>query len=135
MNKVKKEITESIQQFSKDMATLATLPEYSFEAQQTYISTLDITKAINEANRMSEMAKKKAEAEAKAAEQEEIHPATEGFMNPPVKDPEQTEESFIPSFEEVTNASWVGFKAEMTTKQVDELMHFFEFRNIQFTLL
>lgn len=135
MKKIRETITEAIQQFSNDMATLATLPEYGFEAQQTYISTLDIGKAINEANRLSEMAKKKAETQAKEAEKKAVHPTPEFVTEPPIDEPDQPEEAFIPSFDEVIKASWIGFKANMTQKQVEELVQFFAERDIQYTLV
>lgn len=51
-----------------DLATLSQLPEYGFEAIETYKSSLDIRNAMNEAHRLSEMARRKAEAERIAAE-------------------------------------------------------------------
>jgi hypothetical protein len=129
MKKVQNAITEAIQQFSRDMATLATLPEYSFEARQMYISTHDVTSALNEANRLSEMAKKKAEAK----EKEEVKPVEE-FVTPAATVDEEPEEAFIPSFEEVTKSSWINFKANMTKKQVEELCRFFDEKQIPYTL-
>ena len=117
------------------MATLATLPEYSFEARQMYISTHDVTSALNEANRLSEMAKKKAEAKAKEEERkkEEVKPVEE-FVAPAASVDEEPEEAFIPSFEEVTKSSWINFKANMTKKQVEELCRFFDEKQIPYTL-
>ena len=63
MKSIQTEMEEQIQKFNDDMASLCNLPEFGFEAQQIYISTLDISKALNEAHRLSEMAKKKAEHE------------------------------------------------------------------------
>ena len=139
MNKIQEAITESIQQFSKDMATLATLPEYSFEAQQSYISSRDIGQALNEVNRLSEVAKKKAEADKRSAELKAEFEAArmkrseEEFISDGIEQA-TSEESFIPSFDEIVKPSWIGFKALMTKKQVDELMQFFTDRQIQFTI-
>ena len=135
MKKVQNAITEAIQQFSRDMATLATLTEYSFEARQMYISTHDVTSALNEANRLSEMAKKKAEAKVKEEERkkEEVKPVEE-FVTPAATVDEEPEEAFIPSFEEVTKSSWINFKANMTKKQVEELCRFFDEKQIPYTL-
>lgn len=135
MKKVQNAITEAIQQFSRDMATLATLPEYSFEARQMYISTHDVTSALNEANRLSEMAQKKAEVKAKEEERkkEEVKPVEE-FAAPAASVDEEPEEAFIPSFEEVTKSSWINFKANMTKKQVEELCRFFDEKQIPYTL-
>lgn len=67
MKSIQDVINEAVAKFKNEMVILADLPEYSFEAQQTYISTLDIGKALNEAHRLSDMAKKKAEMEAEQA--------------------------------------------------------------------
>ena len=69
MKHVKQCFIDTIDRFNRDMAVLVNLPEYSFEAQQVYISSLDLSKAMNEANTRSQMAKKKAEYE---AEQERL---------------------------------------------------------------
>jgi hypothetical protein len=61
-------IDERLLQVGKDIATLSTLPEFGFEATALYKTTLDVNKAINEAKRMSEIAKAKAEAEVKKQE-------------------------------------------------------------------
>ena len=61
MKHVKQCFIDAIDRFNRDMAVLVNLPEYSFEAQQEYISSLDLSKAMNEANRLSRLAKQKAE--------------------------------------------------------------------------
>lgn len=67
MKSVQAEMEERIKKFNDDMATLANLPEFGFEAQEIYIATLDINKAISEGHRLSEIAKNKAEHEAEQA--------------------------------------------------------------------
>ena len=46
MKKVETCFELAIGKFNRDMATLAALPEFGFEAQQVYISTFDINKAL-----------------------------------------------------------------------------------------
>lgn len=146
MKSIQTEMEEHIKKFNDDMASLCNLPEFSFEAQEIYISTLDVSKALNEAHRLSEMAKKKAEHEeamrkieeeqkAKVAVAEQVEgqieftdtksfdenvlkPAQEGFMNPQV--------------EETPAKQWVSFSALLSTEDAFALKGFFNSRNIEF---
>ena len=125
-------IDAKAEQVKNDLATLANLPEFGFEATEVYKSTLDLGKAINEGQKLADMAKRKAEAErlkaareaeAEAWEQagreaqkilsEEAFPAD--AMNPP-EPPKQ----------------WVSFKALLTVDQARELKRFFDDRCIEF---
>ena len=130
LNHVKQKMLDDIKKFNRDMETLANLPEFGFEAQEVYKSSLDINKALNEGRRLSEIQKKKAEfeatqaaklaeqvAEAKKAESQP-QPAQEGFMNPPV--------------EESPKKQWISFSALLTTDDALALKQFFVDRNIEF---
>ncbi len=122
-----------LESITKDLATLRILPEFAFEAEQIYISTLDIQKAITEANRMSEMQKEKAAYEAEQARlkaEAEAKKAEEEFaqhMNPPVEEAAVVEEKPTEQLPE-----WICFKALLTTDDAFALKNFFESRNIQF---
>lgn len=135
MKSIQTEMEEQIKKFNDDMASLCNLPEFGFEAQEIYISTLDLSKALNEAHRLSEMAKAKAEHEAKmkarAEEQARLkaeaeakkaesvpQPVQEGFMNPPVEKPIAKE--------------WVSFKCLLTEEDAVALGEFFRSRNIAY---
>lgn len=111
MKSIQEAMTAAVAKYNADLETIRLLPEFAFEAEQIYISTLDLQKAISEAKKMSEIAKRKAEREAELArikaeeeakkaaeevagqvafkdaetfEENVIKPAQEGFMNPPV---------------------------------------------------
>lgn len=145
MKSVQAEMEERIKKFNDDMATLANLPEFGFEAQEIYISTLDINKAISEGHRLSEIAKKKAEHEAEQARlkaEEEARKAAflDDAMNPPVE-PESDMGKVISgidrqAFENAVNPApakqWIAFQALMTTEDALALKAFFESRNIEF---
>lgn len=142
MKSIQDAINEAIDKFDNDMNVLADLPEYAFEAQQTYISTLDVGKALNEAHRLADMAKKKAEMEAeqakrkaeeearKAAEQVAVanNTTTEEFI-PPVIDREMDAKAFKKSTPE---KQWIAFQAYLTTEDALALKDFFNSRNIEF---
>lgn len=128
------------EKIAKDLETLRVLPEFAFEAEQLYISTLDIQKAITEANRMAEMqkakeaheaeqARLKAEAEAKKQEEEFAQ-----HMNPPETDTGKCTESIErQDFEQTQQQKeWISFKAFLTTEDAFALKEFFDSRNIEF---
>lgn len=70
MKSIEEAICAKGEQIAMDMKILADLPEFSFEAMETYKTTLDVRTALAEANRLTEMAKRKAEQERLAAEAE-----------------------------------------------------------------
>ena len=91
MKKVETCFELAIGKFNRDMATLAALPEFGFEAQQVYISTFDINKALAEGQRMAQIQKQKAEYETEQArrkaeeETRKLHEeAKEAAMSQPV---------------------------------------------------
>lgn len=98
------EIDARLEQIQKDLATLATMPEFAFEATEVYKYTLDINEAISEGKRLSEMQKRKAEA---------TEPAKEVA-------------------EEPQERTWIGFKAYLSTAEALALKDFFTARNIKF---
>lgn len=129
-----------LESIAKDLATLRILPEFAFEAEQIYISTLDIQKAITEANRMSEMQKAKAAYE---AEQERLKAEAKAkkdaeefaqYMNPPETDMGKCIESIErQAFEQAQpQKEWISFKAFLTTEDAFALKEFFDSRNIEF---
>ena len=143
MKHVKQCFIDAIDRFNRDMAVLVNLSEYSFEAQQTYISSLDLSKAMNEANRLSRLAKQKAEYE---AEQERLK-AEEAkkaalAVAPDVKEEPVSEMGKAISgierqaYEKAVNAApakqWVAFQALLSTEDALALKEFFNSRNIEF---
>lgn len=152
MNHVKQKMLDDIKRFNRDMETLAGLPEFGFEAQQEYIRTFDLNKALAEGQRMAQIAKAKAEREeamqkieeeqkAKAAEEAKKAAFPDDAMNLPV-----TEEEIAQSRQEYIDAAsangvhpviapakqWILFKALLTVDDATALKQFFESRNIQF---
>lgn len=116
-----KEIDERLEQVASDLSTLANLPDFSFEAVETYKHTLDINKAISEGKRLSDMQKKKAEAQQKMDESFEK-----------MKTVDETTAEVVKATES-SPAQWVSFKAFMTVEQALMLKDFFDSNNIEFT--
>ena len=70
MKKVCEELNSRIDAVNEGLTALSELPEFAFEAIETYKTTLDLNKSIAEGHRLSEMQKRKAEQERIKAEQE-----------------------------------------------------------------
>lgn len=71
MKSIEEKMRDRMYQIGTDMLTLNRLSEYAFEAVAVYKETLDMNRSIAEAQRMSEIAKQKAEAEARRKQEEE----------------------------------------------------------------
>lgn len=67
---VQESIDSKIITIENELKTLSDLPEFAFEAIETYKTTLDLNQSIAEGHRLSEMQKRKAEQERIRAEQE-----------------------------------------------------------------
>lgn len=152
MKKVCEELNARIDVVNEDIATLSNLPEFAFEAIETYKSTLDLNKSIAEGHRLSEMQKRKAEQERIKAEQEKARAERERLRREQeerVKEamPQASTEPFVGTAEsqiqyqakeEVVQSpkempTYVCFKALLTVSQALELKEFFESRNIEFS--
>lgn len=122
MNGICSRMEEKIEQINKDMETLKNLPNFAFECMEIYKSTLDMNKALNEANMLSEMQRKKEEfqnTQAKKLAEQMEQKKLEEVMNPPI-------------IEEEEEKMWVNFSAHLTVSQAKELKEFFTSRNIEF---
>ena len=131
MAHVKQKFADDIKRFERDLETLANLPEFGFEATEVYKTTLDINKAISEAQRMSQIQKAKAEAEAKKAEYERTQ-AAKLAEQMAVEEQETASkmEQVEPQIPQKKN--WVRLAAFMTRDEAYELKKFFDDRAIEF---
>lgn len=146
MKSIQETINAKLEQIYNDCSTLSALPEFGFEAGEIYKTTLDVNKAINEAHRMSEMAKAKAahEAEMKAKEEEEARLKEESERTAEqqdivpgyIQETEETEtQDKLPkeqTTDEQTVKEWVAFKCLLSIDDAKALGSFFESRNIEY---
>lgn len=133
-------IRDTIDRIKNDLVTLASLPNFGFEATEVYKSTLDINRAIQEGKRLEEIQRRKeeaermrAEAEAKAREELEQTAAQEEVAPTacqPADPVEVWEEEEPAAYEELP--TWVTFSALLTVNQAAMLKIFFEDHGIQF---
>lgn len=135
---IQTEIELKIASIKSDLDTLSNLPEFAFEATETYKSTLDLNKSIAEGHRLSEMQKRKAEQERIRAEQERLRQeqAVEQLPMDFDRSNEQVDPNdmtIIPKgVDEVLRTEWVSFKALLTVEDAKALAEFFRNRNIKF---
>jgi len=147
MKTIEEAICAKGEQIAMDMKIIADLPEFSFEAMETYKNTLDVRTALNEANRLADMAKRKAEqeriaAEAKAQEEakkqvEFIPPVNEEipFTEEPTEEKSEDCDNFIPTFEKEPKKKWVALKVNLSKDDETEMLRFLEARKIEFVVL
>lgn len=117
-----------------DLDSLSNMPEFSFEACETYKRTLDFAEAVKTANRLVEMARLKREAEEKAARQAELDRIAEQERKE--REAQQTEEAPVEVKEEVKeeapSATWIKFEAYLTKENALKLNEFFKENKIAF---
>lgn len=117
-------LTKRAQEIAVDMKTLSDLPEFGFEALEMYKNTVDIRQALNEANRLAELAKKKAAATAPVIEVPKAEPVV-------VDDTPQSD--FIPDFDEITdNRVSAMFKIKATADEIDKVEQFLAVNKISY---
>ena len=115
LKQIGQEISNAIIKVNNDLLTLREMHEFSFEAIEEYKRTLDINKAITEGVRLSEMQKRKQEAERKTLA---------------ITEPDNMKEITIEQPQKF--GSWINFRAFLTVSQAAELKDFFNRRNIEF---
>lgn len=90
MAKIEEQMKSRMYQIGDDVFTIHGLPEFSFEAMEVYKKTLDLTKAIQEGQRLSEIQKRKAAYEEEQRKKEEA--AKQAAIQPANKpEPDQSE--------------------------------------------
>lgn len=124
MKSIQDEITNKLDQVNKDLTTLSNLPQFGFEAQAVYKNSLNMNQAISEAQKMAQIAKDKAEAEARKAEFEATQAARLAQK--------VAEEAEAPKVAEAPLKQWISFSALLSTEDAIALKAFFNSRNIEF---
>lgn len=148
MKSIQESMNNAIERYNQDIVTLSNLPEFGFEATEVYKTTLDINKAIYEAQRMSQIAKAKAEREAELErqriEREERAREEQATVIQEVEQPQEVTAKKIeyvkpeiieieqPAQEQVETKSWVNFSALLSMEDALALKEFFNGRNIEF---
>ncbi|MCB5504712.1 DUF1351 domain-containing protein [Coprococcus eutactus] len=144
MKSIEEQMRSRMYQIGDDVLTLHNLPEFGFEATEVYKQTLDINKAIKEAQRMAEITKAKADAEAKKKAAEESRKAEEERKAQEIKEeqrviaPAEPNEQAVTPSEPVQSADstpermLVRIEVLLTTEDAYALKEFFKSRSIEF---
>lgn len=144
MKSIEEQMRSRMYQIGDDVLTLHNLPEFGFEATEVYKQTLDINKAIKEAQRMAEITKAKADAEAKKKAAEESRKAEEERKAKEIKEeqtviapPEPHGQAVTPpepvqSADSTQERMVVRFEVLLTTEDAYALKEFFKSRSIEF---
>ncbi len=147
MKSIEEQMRSRMYQIGDDVLTLHNLPEFGFEATEVYKQTLDINKAIKEAQRMAEITKAKAEAEARRKAEEETRKAAEearrkaeeraaeeqrAAMAKAMTPPEDAQPAPVEESQPEPQKMVVKFEVELTTEDATALREFFQSRNITF---
>lgn len=126
MTKIEEQMKSRMYQIGDDVFAIHSLPEFSFEAMEVYKKSLDLTRAIQEGQRLSEIQKRKAAYEEEqrrkeeAARQEAIQP-----VNKP--EPEQSEAK-----EENVELLQLDFRVWGTREQIIGLRQYLIDNKIEF---
>lgn len=115
MAAIENEITLAVECIGKNLDTLRNLPEFAFEAEEIYKDTLDLNKAISEGKRLTDIQKRKAEAE-----------AVKSTVIPTVSDVEKVDTV------EQSEKQWLSFRALLSVEDATILKALFTDRNIKF---
>lgn len=139
LKSIEEEMKQLMYRFSTDLLTLNNLPEFGFEAVEVYKTTLDINKAISEAQRMSQIAKAKAEKEAEHARLKADQDAAMERMiaEEEAKKEDDATSSKIEQVEPVADApkQWIKFQAYMTAEQAKGLGQYMKSAGIEYKAL
>lgn len=133
MPTIQKAIDEKLAKIDDDLSVIEDLPYFAFEAKESYLSHLDLGRAIAEAHRLQAQAEKKAaweEEQAKKRAEAESTTINYGSSKPsePIKE-NPVESTPIP---EEPKKTWLGFKALLSIDDAKALRTFFVERNIEF---
>lgn len=132
MSKIEEQMKSRMYQIGEDVFTIRNLPEFSFEAMEVYKKSLDLTKAIQEGQRLSEIQKRKAAYEEErhrkeeAAKREAVQPAQEQEAAPVTQEAK-------PEAEEAENdVVCLDFRVWGTREQIMDLRQYMIDKKIRF---
>lgn len=131
MKSIQDTIDAKFEQIEKDLSVIRSLPAYAFEAEQEYISTLDLAKAVREANKRQEMDERKAAYEAEQAKRKADQEATirESRKVEPVRNPDELPAEPI---HEAPEREWIAFQALLSIEEAAALGNYFKTRGIKY---
>lgn len=116
MKSIQEAIDAKMEQMAKDLAVIADLPSYAFEARECYMDTLDLAKAVSEAHRLQEQAEKRAAWEAEQQKRKEEAAAAQ------IKPTQiMTNINYPDDIENLPARQWIGFQALLSADEARAL--------------
>lgn len=125
MKSIQEAIDAKIEQFDKDLAVIRSLPAYTFEAKEVYLSSLDLAKAVSEAHRLEETAKRKAAYEAEQAQRKAEQAAT-------IAKKETVEPEPVADMPAEPKREWIAFQAYLTPDEARALGQYMKSNGIKY---
>lgn len=119
MKSIQEAIDAKMAQMAKDLAVIADLPSYAFEARECYMDTLDLAKAVSEAHRLQAQAEKRAawEADQQKRKEEATEPKTE--IGKAIESTER--QAFERAVQHEPSRQWIGFQALLSAGEARAL--------------
>ena len=124
MKTIQKAIDDKLVKIAEDLAVVRSLPAYAFEAEECYIDTLDLAKAVSEAHRLQEMAERKAAHEAEKAKRLQVSGEMKEIPVAPKAEPED-----LPT---EPKREWIAFQALLTPDEARALGQYMKSNGIQY---
>lgn len=131
LSSIEEQMKSRMFQIGNDVLTISKLPEFSFEAMKTYEDTLDLGRAIQEGQRLSNLQKRKEayEAEQRRRQEEELERKKDEMQKAAAPEPERPEtveeektRAQVPLHEPETIT--IDFRVTATKGQLSELKQF-----------
>lgn len=133
MQAVEKAIDEKVAKIAADLAVTRSLPAYAFEAEQTYLNTLDLARAVSEAHRLADMAEQKAAYEAEQARLKAEYAAKmDAALMKPTPATVQESQTVEPAPAAEPAREWIAFQAYLTPDEARALGQYMKNNGIQY---
>lgn len=136
MKKIEEELKVEHERIDRDVLSIEQIPGFSFEAAEVYKKTLDLNLALAKGRELSDIAKRRAEFEAK---QEHARAATTSGLEavPDMAEPIMPIKEAVPHPEDVTSVTRrpVSFRCWLTIEDATALKEFFQARNIEYEVI
>lgn len=115
MKAIRDSIDTRIAEIEKDLAVIRSLPAHAYEAEECYLDTLDLAKAVSHSHFLQAQAERKAACEAEQAKKNETE--TKPVCKTNINDPEDIEN--IAGYEPCRQ--WIGFQAFLSVDEAKAL--------------
>lgn len=128
MKSIQEAIGAKFEQIDKDLAVIRSLPFFAFEAEEAYMNTLDLGRAVSEAHRLQDLAAKKAAYEAEQAKRREAFEEADAQRKEDIA--EAKAEGLSGTIEPVRQ--WVGFQALLSVEEAKALGQYMKDNGIRY---